>query len=136
MFRLGSALVILAAPVLILAWDALAYLRDGNAATISHLSLQTAWEYPPYRWSVCWLFGLLVAHLFIHGDHRPLPVWLAVAVAVVVPLLVAFATLVMGLRTPDSAVARACRAAPLLDVLLWLNLGCLAGARLLAQTGD
>ncbi|HEY1191902.1 MAG TPA: hypothetical protein VGE74_30000 [Gemmata sp.] len=137
-WQIASALVILAAPTLIGGYDFIAYRVSGNAATISRLSLQTAWEYPPYQWCICFLFGLLCAHLFAPlAGPRPLPAGLSLILFVGVPYVVVTAAMITGLRTPDGPpLADASRAYPLLTVLLWLNLGAVVGSAFLPQSGS
>lgn len=133
-----SALVILAAPTVIGGYDLMAYLRSGNGATISRLSLQTAWEYPPYLWAICFLFGLLCAHLFAPlPGPRPLPPAFSLLLFVGVPYVVVTVAMIAGLRTPDGPpLADASRSYPLMTVLLWLNLGAVVGAAFLPQSGS
>lgn len=132
---LGSVLVIIASPVMIGLWDLFAYWKGGNDATISRISLQTAYEAPGYQSSICFLFGLLVAHLFapLPGE-RPLPPWLSLLVFVGLPLAVAFGSLFAGLKIPNEDIMRAIRPYPLISVLIWINLGAVVGAAFLPQT--
>lgn len=135
MWQVASAAVILATPVLVGVYDLVAYLRAGDPATISRVSLQTAAEYPPFKWCLCLLFGAFLAHLFVSSPGpRPLPVWVALPLVVGVPLAVTFATLVLGLRTPDAPAVRS--QYQLVEVLVWTTLGCLLGAGLLSQTAE
>lgn len=136
-WQIGSALVILVTPTVIGLYDLAAYLRAGNGATISRLSLQTAWEYPPYQWCICFLFGLLCAHLFapLPGPH-PLPPEFSLLAFVLVPYAVVVVAVIAGLRTPDGPpLTDASRNYPLLSVLLWINLGAVIGSAFLPQSG-
>lgn len=137
-WMLASALVILLTPTLIGSEDLAAYLRGGNVATISRISQRTAWAYPPYGWSVCFLLGLLCGHLFVTNDApAPLPRWFSFGLFVVVPYLVAVTTLALGVWHPASLpLADASRDYPLTTVIVVLALGALVGARLLHQTGE
>lgn len=136
-WQLVTAGVILALPLLVGIFDLIAYKLGGNAATISRLSLQTAWEFPPYQWALCFEFGLLCAHLFVQSPAaRPLPAVASLILFVFGPVVVVFATLVAGLRTPDAIGAQASRDYPLAVVMLWLNLGCFIGAAFLPQSGE
>lgn len=134
-WQLASAAVILAAPVLIGGYDLAAYLISGNDATISRISYQTAVEKPGYRAAVCFAFGLLCAHLFVEAPRAPIiPQPLALSLFVGLPVLVAFASLVAGLRIPDVPGAATAMRFPLLPVLFFMNLGAFIGGAFLSQT--
>ena len=133
-WQLASVCVILASPVLIGGYDLVAFLRSGNSATISRISLETAREYPLFQWMVCFLFGLLCAHLFAFNAKGPLwPMWVSFAAFVVVPVSLAFASLLIGLRTVEE-VADLARDRPLPSVILWLTWGAVVGYFFLPQS--
>lgn len=139
-WQFASALVILAAPVLIGGYDLIAFWTAGNRATISRISLEAAKQHPAYLWSVCYLFGLLCGHLFApSGDDRQLPGWLAVCLFLVVPILVAFGSLITGVKTAPqmmSAAQEGTRDYPLITVMLFLVIGAAIGSTFLPQSRD
>jgi hypothetical protein len=139
-WRLGSASTILLSPVVILTWDAIAFLNGGNASTLSRVALDIAAKYPSFQHSVCFLFGLLCAHLFAvrPGIGASTIPWLQVVGAVCVPLIIAFTNLVLYFW-PDSS--RKMGMAPgeshalvgLAVVIFWLVVGAAVGFLAVAQ---
>ena len=56
-----TKVIVLATPVLWIAWDLYAYLTDGNSATESATIYRWAFHAP----GVAFLFGVLCGHLFV-----------------------------------------------------------------------
>lgn len=137
-WMIASAAVILAAPDVLGLYDADAYRRAGNDATISRLSQRVAWRYPPYQWCFCFVLAVLCGHLFTtRPTPRPLPDWLSLVLFVGLPYLVVVVTLIAGLRTPGGLpVTGAGRVHPLVPILFALGLGAIVGALVLHQTGE
>lgn len=130
----ASACVTLGTAPLVLFFDETAYTNAGDEATISRLSQRVAWRYPPYRWAVCYLLGLLTGHLFTTRPCPvPLPVWLTLALFVALPYFVALGAMIAGLR--GGLPLSAGRAAGLAPVVAALVIGADDGAELLHQTG-
>jgi hypothetical protein len=136
--KILSGLVIFISPVLILSYDALAYVIGGNAATISRIALDTATRYPSFKYSTCWLFGALCAHLFAPrpGTGSPSFPWLPIAAAVGVPLIVAFVNLAFFLWPELSSRLMTTEADSwrgIVPVIGWLIFGVVVGFVAVAQ---
>jgi hypothetical protein len=134
-WQVATVLVILSAPVLIGGYDLAAFLISGNKATISRVSLETSRQYPAFQWAMCFLFGLLCAHLFAHNSAGPLwPVWISLLAFVAVPLLLAFGALLVNVRTPLDEAGDLARNRPLPSVILWMTWGAVVGYFFLPQS--
>ncbi|QJW94698.1 hypothetical protein [Frigoriglobus tundricola] len=60
-----TALVIIAAFLILVGYDLIAYARGGNPATLSRVSLDTANTYRGFVMVVCLAVGVLLGHLFV-----------------------------------------------------------------------
>ena len=136
-WQLASTLVILAAPIAIGTYDMIVWQVSGSKNTISSISIDTARDYPGYLISVCFLFGLLCAHLFTPGQRAMvLPAWLSLVLFVALPLLIVFGTLLLGLKRDvpmTEGIGDATRSNPLVSVLISLVLGAVVGGAFLPQ---
>lgn len=137
-WKLLSAAVILLSPVVILGIDVILYFWGGNDSTISRMALRTSQKYPSFLWAVCFLFGLLCGHLFapMAGD-RQLPGYVSLPLFVGAPLLVAFADIVLQMKTEVRllvAAGETSRDYPLVTVMILMIMGSVVGATLLPQT--
>lgn len=132
MIRLLSALVIYLTPIAILVWDTIAYFVAGNDSTISRIALDTSQRYPSFKWSTCYLFGLLCVHLF---SPRPgtgsTSMWLPVAAFVGVPLIVAFVNLTLYIAPVTMGAIH--DSSPPQTVAVWLLIGVTVGWFTVAQ---
>ena len=138
-WQFSSALIIIAAPILIGGYDLVAFLVAGNKATISRISLETANSYPGYQWAICFLFGLLCAHLFAPSPTKtPFPGWLSLTLFVGVPVLVVFGTLILGVKQQAPLLLKdaqeVTRDYPLVTVMVSMILGAAVGASFLPQS--
>jgi hypothetical protein len=86
-WRLASTCVIVAMPVVVLAYDFVAYRAAGSDGTISRVALATSEARPWFLVAVCFLLALLCGHLFVPTTSEPSWVeWLHVIAIVAVPL--------------------------------------------------
>ena len=139
-WMVATAALILATPPALGAYDVDAYEEGGDDATISRLSQRTAWKYPPFQWSLCFLLAELCTHLFTtRAVPRPFPDWLTIPALVILPFLVVVVCLIAAVRSPGGLPATGppvSSASALAKILVALALGALSGARILHQTGD
>jgi hypothetical protein len=127
--------------VFIFVYDYLADRFGGNAATISRTCLDIATKYPSFLAVVCYLLGVLAAHLFAPrpgtGTHVH---WVQIVAAAGIPLIIALVNL-MEFLWPAPVFLRMISEGPgfrewfreIVPVLFWINVGVVVGSIAVAQ---